>query len=54
MLLDGAVGLVWAPKGRLSRALRFTIAHGKIVDVDVIADLARLHALDLAVLSNES
>ncbi|HEV3334224.1 MAG TPA: sigma-70 family RNA polymerase sigma factor [Bryobacteraceae bacterium] len=50
MLVDGAVGLVWAPNGRLSRALRFTITSGKIVDVDIIADPARLRELDLAVL----
>ncbi len=29
-LVDGAVGLVLAPGGRLSRALRFTLAGGKI------------------------
>jgi RNA polymerase sigma-70 factor (ECF subfamily) len=48
MLVDGAVGLVWAPRGRLSRALSFTITRGKIVEVDVIADPARLRELDLA------
>jgi len=50
MLVDGAVGLVWAPGGRLSRVLRFTITSGKIVDVDIIADPARRRELDLAVL----
>jgi RNA polymerase sigma factor (sigma-70 family) len=50
MLVDGAVGLVWAPGGRLSRALRFTITSGKIVHVEIIADPARLRELDLAVL----
>lgn len=49
MLVDGAVGLVWAPRGRLSRVLRFTIARGKIVQVDVIADPGSLRQLDLAV-----
>jgi hypothetical protein len=39
-----------APRGRLFRALRFTIMHGKIVEVDVIADPERLRQLDLAVL----
>jgi hypothetical protein len=38
LLVDGALGLVWAPRGRLSRVLRFTISRGKIVQVDVIAD----------------
>jgi RNA polymerase sigma-70 factor, ECF subfamily len=50
MLVDGAVGLVWAPGGRLSRVLRFTIARGKIVQVEIIADPARLRDLDLAVI----
>jgi RNA polymerase sigma factor (sigma-70 family) len=49
MLVDGAVGLAWAPNGRLLRALKFTIAHGKIVEVDVVADPERLRRLDLAV-----
>jgi hypothetical protein len=34
MLVNGAVGLVWAPRGRLSRVLRFSIADGKIATVD--------------------
>jgi RNA polymerase sigma-70 factor (ECF subfamily) len=50
MLVDGAVGLVWAPGGRLSRVLRFTITRGKIVQVEIIADPARLRDLDLAVI----
>ena len=50
MLVDGAVGLVWAPGGRLSRVLRFTITRGKIVQVEIVADPARLRDLDLAVI----
>jgi RNA polymerase sigma-70 factor (ECF subfamily) len=49
-LVNGAVGIVVAPRGRLSRVLRFTVAHGKIVQVDVVADPARLRQIDLAVL----
>jgi RNA polymerase sigma factor (sigma-70 family) len=49
-LVNGAVGLVVAPRGRLFRALSFTITDGKIVQVDVIGDPARLRQLDLAVL----
>ena len=51
-LVDGAVGLVLAPGGRLSRALRFTLAGGKIAHVDVVADPARLRQLTLAVLES--
>jgi hypothetical protein len=49
MLVDGSLGLVWAPGGRLSRVLRFTITGGKIVQAEVIADPERLSKLDLAV-----
>ena len=49
-LVNGAVGLLVAPRGRLFRVLSFTITEGKIVQVDVIGDPARLQQLDLAVL----
>ena len=48
-LVNGSVGVVMAPHGRLFRALSFTITRGKIVQIDVIADPARLRQLDLAV-----
>jgi RNA polymerase sigma-70 factor (ECF subfamily) len=50
MLIDGALGLAWAPGGRLSRVLRFTINGRKIVQAEVIADPERLSKPDLAVL----
>jgi RNA polymerase sigma-70 factor, ECF subfamily len=49
-LINGAVGVVVAPHGRLFRALRFTFADGKIARVDVVGDPAHLQELDLAVL----
>jgi len=49
-LINGAVGVVVAPHGRLFRVLRVTIADGKIAAIDVIGDPARLRQLDLAVL----
>ncbi len=49
-LVDGAVGVIVAPRGRLSTALRFTIADGKITEMDVVADPERLGPLELAVL----
>jgi RNA polymerase sigma-70 factor (ECF subfamily) len=51
-LVDGAVGLVVAPRGRLLVVLAFTFADGKIVAIDVVADPERLRALDLAVLND--
>jgi RNA polymerase sigma-70 factor (ECF subfamily) len=49
-LVNGAVGVVVAPRGRLFRVLNFTLTDGKIVAIDVIGDPARLAALDLSVL----
>ncbi len=47
-LIDGSVGLVLAPKGRLVRALRFTFEGSLIARADIITDRARLDALDIA------
>ena len=49
-LVDGSVGAVLAPQGKLSRVLRFTFSNGKIAEVDIIGDAARLGELDLGVL----
>lgn len=51
MLVNGEVGLVWAPSGRVLRVLRFAIAEGGIAEVDIIADQARLGELEVAVLN---
>ncbi len=50
VLLDGVVGAVVAPRGRLLLVLDFTIAEGKIVGIDAVADPERLRAIDLSVL----
>jgi RNA polymerase sigma-70 factor, ECF subfamily len=49
-LVDGGVGVVVAPRGRLFRALRFTFAAGKIAQIEVVGDPASLARLGLAVL----
>ncbi len=49
-LVDGAVGAVVAPQGRLFLALGFTIEDGRITAIEAIADPKRLRRLDLAVL----
>jgi RNA polymerase sigma factor (sigma-70 family) len=51
-LVDGTVGVVVAPRGRLLLVLRFTISSGKIVEVEVVADPPRLRKLDLALLDD--
>lgn len=50
MLVDGRVGLVIAPGGRLQRVLQFTIVGGKITQVDIVGDAKRLGEMDLALL----
>jgi DNA-directed RNA polymerase specialized sigma24 family protein len=47
-LVDGAVGVVFAPAGRLQVVLALTIAGRRIAAIDVIADPDRLAELDLA------
>jgi RNA polymerase sigma-70 factor, ECF subfamily len=49
-LINGSVGVILAPRGKLSRALIFTFANAKVLQVEVIGDPARLRALDIAVL----
>jgi RNA polymerase sigma-70 factor (ECF subfamily) len=51
-LVNGAVGVVVAPRGRLMMVLSFTITRGKIVAIDAIADPERLRRLDLAILND--
>ncbi|MCX4725654.1 sigma-70 family RNA polymerase sigma factor [Streptomyces sp. NBC_01306] len=49
-LVNGTVGAVLAPRGRLLLALTFTVVDDMITAYDVIADPARLRELDIAVL----
>ncbi len=51
-LVNGAVGVVVAPRGRLLMILGFTIRGGKIVEIDAIADPGGLRQLGLAFLDN--
>jgi RNA polymerase sigma factor (sigma-70 family) len=47
VLVNGAAGVVVAPGGRLFSVMGFTVTRGKIVEIDVLADPARLRRLDL-------
>ena len=49
-LVDGEVGVVVAPRGRLFRVLRLTVKNGRIAVVEVIGDPERLKEIDLAIL----
>ena len=48
---DGAVGVVVAPRGRLMMVLRFKIAGGKVVEIEGVAEPARLAELELVALA---
>jgi len=50
VLVNGAVGAIVAPRGRLFVALRVTIKEGKITEINAIADPEHLRTLDLALL----
>jgi RNA polymerase sigma-70 factor (ECF subfamily) len=51
-LINGTVGLIWAPGGQPRVAFGITIARGKIVAIDLVADPERLRQLDLKILND--
>jgi ketosteroid isomerase-like protein len=51
-LVNGAAGVVVAAGGRPLTVVGFTVRRGKIVEIDVFADLERLDRLDLAALED--
>ena len=51
-LVNGAVGRVVFRDGRLFAVMGFTVAGGKIVEIDILADPERLRRLDLSVLDD--
>ena len=50
VLVDGALGVVVAPQGRLLLVLNLTFAGDRIAAIDVVADPDRLETLDLSTL----
>ena len=51
-LVNGTVGLVTAPNGQPVAVMGLTIANGKIVEMDILADPERLRRLDFAFLED--
>ena len=49
-MVEGSVGLIVAPRGRLFRVLRFTFANGRITAMEVIGNPERLMAIEVGVL----
>jgi RNA polymerase sigma-70 factor (ECF subfamily) len=53
-IIDGEVGLVIAPRGRLFRLLRFTFREGRIAGVQVVGDREVLRNLELAIIDDNT
>ncbi|HET6733721.1 sigma-70 family RNA polymerase sigma factor [Mycobacterium sp.] len=49
-VVDGAVGIVVAPQGKLALVLRFSVVGDKITEIDIDADPQRLRRFSLAAL----
>src|SRR6516165_3871452 len=53
VLVNGAAGIVsWLPEGQPFSVMGFTIRRKRIVEIDILADPARLRRLDLTVLDD--
>jgi RNA polymerase sigma-70 factor, ECF subfamily len=52
-LVNGNVGVVLAPRGRLFGVGVITIRHGRIVEAELVADPERLRQLEIAVLDDQ-
>jgi RNA polymerase sigma-70 factor (ECF subfamily) len=54
LLVNGAPGMVsFDAQGRPVSVLGFTVARGRIVEIDILADPLRLGQLNIATLNNE-
>jgi RNA polymerase sigma factor (sigma-70 family) len=52
-LVDGSVGLIMAPRGRLIKVLRFSFAKGRIDAMEVIGEPQRLKEIKIGILDRE-
>jgi RNA polymerase sigma factor (sigma-70 family) len=53
-LIDGGVGVVWAPGGEPRAAFCFAFTGGRIAAINMIADEERVHELDITLLRDGS
>lgn len=53
-VVDGSVGLIVAPRGKLFRVLRFTYANNRIASMEIIGDPERLRAIEVGELTQDS
>lgn len=52
-LVNGSVALIVAPHGRLFLVLVLTIKHGRLAEIEAVADPTRLRQFDLAILDDK-
>lgn len=52
VLVNGKVGLVWAPHGHLRRVITFALKGGRIAEAEIIGNRAHLDELELVVLDS--
>jgi RNA polymerase sigma-70 factor (ECF subfamily) len=50
-VVEGSIGLIVAPRGRLFRVLQFTFANGRIATMELIGDPERLRTIEVGDLS---
>ena len=46
-MVNGSVGLIVAPRGRLFRVLRFTYSNDRIATMEIIGDPERLRTIEI-------
>jgi RNA polymerase sigma-70 factor (ECF subfamily) len=51
-LVNGTPGLITVPNGEAFAVMGFTITNGRIVEIDILADPARLSRIDLTILDD--
>jgi RNA polymerase sigma-70 factor (ECF subfamily) len=51
-LVDGEIGVIVAPQGKLFRVLCFTVKAGKIAEINVLGDAQTLEELEIGVLQD--
>jgi RNA polymerase sigma factor, sigma-70 family len=49
VFVNGSIGVIAAPRGKLLYVLQFTIRNGRISEVELISDSARIRQLDLSI-----
>ncbi len=49
VVIDGAVGMILVPRGKLARAIRLTFAGDRVARIEAITEPARLAALELGI-----